>query len=122
MLVQPNTTAARFNHDREYHTAPDRSVQQRMDALQNANVIRKYRADLKRDLKAGRLSVLDLVQDPPEEIESMKIFDLLVATPKTGNVKANKLLRTCRISPSKTVGGMSDRQRAEIVAMLRRRH
>jgi hypothetical protein len=50
----------------------------------------------------------------------MKIFDLLFASPKYGRVKTNKILQVCRISPSKTVGGLSNRQRAEIVSMLRR--
>lgn len=102
------------------HT-PERSIQQRMDALENANSIRSYRATLKRDIKAQRASVVSLLLDPPEELETMKIFDLLMSVPKFGRVKVNKLLQTCRISPSKTVGGMSDRQRAEIVGMLRGR-
>jgi hypothetical protein len=32
----------------------------------------------------------------------------------------NKVLQVCRISPSKTIGGLSQRQRAELVSMLRR--
>lgn len=99
---------------------PDRSLNQRMDALQNANVIRTYRANLKRDLKAQRVRIVDLLVDPPEKLETMKIFDLLLAVPKFGRIKANKILQTCRMSPSKTVGGMSDRQRSELVAMLRK--
>jgi len=49
----------------------------------------------------------------------MKVFDLILACPKYGRVKVNKILVQCRISPSKTVGGLSQRQRAEIVSMLR---
>jgi hypothetical protein len=99
---------------------PDRSRTQRMDALGKANVIRTRRANLKRDLKAQRVSVMSLVMDPPEWVETMKVFDLLLAVPKFGRVKANKILQTCRISPSKTLGGMSDRQRGEMVSLLRR--
>jgi len=102
----------------EKQTAPDRSYSQRMDALTTANVIRMYRAKLKRNVKAQRVSLLSLLLDPPEEIETMKVFDLLVSAPKYGRVKANKMLQTCRISPSKTVGGLSDRQRAELVSKL----
>jgi hypothetical protein len=109
MLVQNHT-----------HT-PERSLQQRMDALRNANEIRSYRANLKRDIKAQRISVVDLLIDPPVEVETMKIFDLLLSIPQMGRVKVNKLLMTCRISPSKTVDGMTDRQRAEMVVMMRRR-
>jgi hypothetical protein len=35
-------------------------------------------------------------------------------------VKANKILQQCRISPSKTIGGLSERQRTELVSLLRR--
>lgn len=102
------------------HT-PHRSIQQRMDALEVANEIRSYRAILKKDIKAQRVSVVDLLLDPPEDLDTMKIQDLLISVPKLGRVKVNKLLQTCRVSPSKTVGGMSDRQRVEMVAMLQRR-
>ena len=37
---------------------------------------------------------------------------MLMAVPKFGRVKAARLLNQCRISQSKTVGGLSDRQRA----------
>jgi hypothetical protein len=100
--------------------APERSLVQRMEALQRANEIRTQRAQLKRDLKAGRRSIHDLLLEPPGFVETAKVFDLLLAVPKYGRVKANKILQSCRISPSKTIGGLSPRQRTELVSMLRR--
>ena len=100
--------------------APERSLVQRMDALQRANEIRTKRAQLKRDLKGGRMSIHDLLADPPEFLETAKVFDMLLAVPKYGRVKVNKVLVQCRISPSKTIGGLSERQRTELVAALRR--
>ena len=100
--------------------APERSLQQRMDALQRANQIRTRRAQLKRDLKAGRTSIHDLLLEPPEYVETAKVFDMLLAVPKYGRVKVDKILRQCKISPSKTVGGLSERQRNELVSLLRR--
>ncbi len=104
----------------KHTSAPERSLNQRMDALQRANEIRSRRAQLKRDLKAGRASIHNLLLDPPEWVETAKVFDMLLAVPKYGRVKANKILTTCRISPSKTIGGLSQRQRDELVASLRR--
>jgi hypothetical protein len=100
--------------------APERSPDQRMAALRRANQIRSARAQLKRDLKAGRRSIHDLLLEPPEYVETAKVMDMLLAVPKYGRVKANKVLQLCRISPSKTIGGLSQRQRAELVSMLRR--
>ena len=91
-----------------------------MKALRKANDIRSRRAQLKRDLKAGKAKVETLLIDPPEYVLSAKTFDMLLAVPKLGRVKANRILAQCRISPSKTIGGLSERQRAELVHLLRR--
>lgn len=99
---------------------PERSRGQRMDALALANEIRGKRARLKRDLKAGRVRIHSVIDDPPEWLHTAKVLDLLLAVPKVGRVKANKALVQCRISPSKTVGGLSERQRRELVTLLRR--
>ena len=45
---------------------------------------------------------------------------MLMAVPKFGRVKAARLLNQCRISQSKTVGGLSDRQRAELIGLFNR--
>ncbi len=100
--------------------APERSLTQRMDALKRANDIRTRRATLKRDLKAGRVQIHGLLLDPPEYLQTAKAFDLLLAVPKYGRVKVNRILTHCRISPSKTIGGLSERQRNELVSYLRR--
>lgn len=99
---------------------PERSLDQRMDALKRANDIRTARAKLKKDLKAGKANIHTLLLDPPDYLLTAKVFDMLLAVPKYGRVKTNRILNQCRISPSKTIGGMSERQRAELVGQLRR--
>jgi hypothetical protein len=103
-----------------HSAAPERSLTQRLDALQRANEIRSSRAQLKRDLKGRRITIHQLLLDPPEYVETAKVFDMLLAVPKYGRVKVNKILVQCRISPSKTIGGLSERQRTELVSLLRR--
>jgi len=100
-------------------TAPERSLNQRMDALARANEIRIKRAQLKRDLKAGRLRIHDVIAEPPEEVLTAKVYDVLMAVPRLGRVKSTRLLTQCRISQSKTVGGLSDRQRGELLDLFR---
>jgi hypothetical protein len=100
---------------------PERTHDQRMRALRKANDIRTARAQLKRDLKAGKARIETLLLDPPEYVLSAKAIDMILAVPKYGRVKANRILSHCRISPSKTIGGLSERQRAELVVQLRRR-
>jgi hypothetical protein len=100
--------------------APERSLDQRMEALRRANDIRVRRAQLKKDLKDSRVQIEEILQDPPEYVETAKVFDILMAVPKFGRVKAARFLNTCRISQSKTVGGLSERQRAELIGLFNR--
>ena len=100
--------------------APARSRDQRMEALKRANDIRVRRAKLKKDLKDGQVRVQAILGDPPDYVETAKVFDILMAVPKFGRVKAARFLNQCRISQSKTVGGLSDRQRAELVGLFDR--
>jgi hypothetical protein len=99
--------------------APTRSLEQRMDALRRANDIRVARARLKRDLKSGTVRVEEILADPPDYVGTAKVFDMLMAVPKFGRVKAARFLNQCRISQSKTVAGLSERQRQELVDLFR---
>jgi hypothetical protein len=91
-----------------------------MEALKRANDIRVKRAQLKKDLKSGTVSIEQILKAPPEFVSTAKVFDMLMAVPKFGRVKAQRLLNQCRISQSKTVGGLSDRQRQELVDLFNR--
>ena len=100
--------------------APERSLDQRMEALRRANDIRVRRAQLKKDLKTGRVQIEQVLGDPPEYVSTAKVFDILMAVPKFGRVKAARFLNQCRISQAKTVGGLSDRQRTELISLFSR--
>ena len=109
-IVSPKTQAQ----------APLRSLDQRMEALKRANDIRVKRAKLKKDLKDGRVRIDQILRNPPEYVETAKVFDILMAVPKFGRVKAARFLNQARISQAKTVGGLSERQRTELVGLFDR--
>lgn len=100
--------------------APGRTLEQRMRALRHANEIRIGRARLKKELASGRVPIGELLAQPPEFARAAKVYDLLVALPKVGPVRATRSLTQCRIAPSKTVGGLTERQRNELIGLLRR--
>ena len=81
-------------------------------------MVRTKRAVLKKDMKARRVTARSVLLEPPEYVETMKVVDLLLAVPKVGRVKVNKVLRRLGVSPSKTVGGLSERQRQALVELL----
>jgi len=92
-----------------------------MDALKRANDVRVRRAKLKKDLKEGKVKIEQILGNPPEYVSTAKVIDILMAVPKFGRVKATLFLNTCKISPSKTVGGLSDRQRGELIGLFNSR-
>ena len=110
---------------------PERSQQQRMEALRRANDIRSERARLKEALRNGDMAITEVLSDPPACVATAKVLDLVLASEirdamsviailwaARERVKANKLLERCRVSSSKTVNGLTPRQRKELLDML----
>lgn len=91
-----------------------------MRALRHANEIRIGRARLKKELASGRVPIEELLAQPPEFAKAAKVYDLLLALPKIGPVRAARSLTQCRIASSKTVGGLTERQRDELIGLFRR--
>lgn len=106
------------NPPKQFNTAPERSLDQRIEALKRANHVRSRRAALKGELKRGSVTVGSVLRKPPEYLLTAKVLDVLMAAPKCGRVKSARILDQCRVSPSKTVGGLSERQRAELLAFF----
>ena len=69
--------------------------------------------------RPARITPKPIVQGPQTAIVVGPSGDEIY-TDKYGRVKVNKILTTCRISPSKTIGGLSERQRSELVSLLHR--
>jgi transposase len=89
-----------------------------MAALAQANRVRSARAKLKADLRRGAVTLSDVLSDPPDYVETAKVITLLRAVPKLGPIKAATIMDVCRVSPSRTVAGLSERQRAALLASL----
>lgn len=100
------------------NVAPPRTNDQRTDALQRANAVRQWRADLKVRMHNGEITATAVLTEPPPSAATMKVQDLLLRIPQVGKVKANKILRDAGVSPSKTVAGISDRQRRVLLKAL----
>lgn len=92
-------------------------VDVRMANLDRANRIRSYRSEVKRNLRAGA-PVCPMLEDPPAELLSMRVEQLLLALPKWGQGRVRPLMRRLAIPPHVTVGGLTWRQRADLPAAL----
>ena len=93
-------------------------LERRQIALKQANHVRSARARLKQDLREGNVRIEQILATTADYLASAELFDLLVAVPKIGPVKARRLLAFARISPSKTVGELTERQRTCLIELL----
>ena len=92
--------------------------QQHMQALELANRVRLARATLKRRVGAGELEAAEVIVTCPWEAESMPIMDLLMSQRRWGRTRCRKFLTSIRMSETKTVGSLTDRQRRTLAALL----
>ena len=95
-----------------------RSSDQRLEALRKANEIRVDRSQLKKNLASGRVQIVDVLARPPECAKTERVSVLLLALPKYGNARVSRLLTKTRISDSKRLAGLTDRQRADLIQSL----
>ena len=95
-----------------------RSAQRRLVSLARANEVRVERADLKRALAAGSVTFAEVLANPPACALTAKIGDLLLSVPGIGPAKTARTLAHCRIANTKTIGGLSDRQRVALTNRL----
>lgn len=91
---------------------------QHMRALARANEVRLARAELKRRIAQGEVSVAQVVLDSPWEAESMTIADLLMSQRRWGVTRCRKLLQAVPMSENKAVGSMTERQRRALAGLL----
>jgi hypothetical protein len=89
-----------------------------MRALAQANRVRLARADLKRQVAEGEITVGDVILMCPWEADSMSVSDLLMSQHRWGRTRCRRFLASIPMSETKTIGSMTDRQRHALAAML----
>jgi hypothetical protein len=93
-------------------------VPQAMHALDLANRVRAYRADLKRRIAAGEIEAAEVVLICPRDAAGMTIADLLLAQRSWGRVRCRRFLCSLCLREDKTVGSMTERQRRCVAGLL----
>ncbi len=99
---------------------PGRSREQRLRALERANEVRTARSKLKQQLASGEIELVQILADPPACVRTARVRDVLLVVPKIGSARAGRILAQCGIAHSKTLGGLTDRQRGELINLFRR--
>ncbi|HSJ99281.1 MAG TPA: hypothetical protein VLC53_19555 [Myxococcota bacterium] len=91
---------------------------QHLQALQRANRVRLARAELKRRIADGEISAAEVILTSPWEASSMAIADVLMSQRRWGGTRCRKFLAMFRITETKTIGSLTERQRRALAAQL----
>lgn len=98
---------------------PQLSVEARQEALEKAKAARIKRAEIRDDLKSGKLNVeqvLDMKDDPV--VGRMKVSTLIETMPGYGKAKAEKVMKELQIAESRRLRGLGERQRTALLERL----
>src|SRR5436305_13282586 len=99
-------------------TAQKAPSPQHLQALARANEVRLARAELKRRIADGEVSAREVFLACPWEAVSMSVADVLMSQRRWGAHRCRKFLFGLRITETKSVGSLTDRQRQEIARRL----
>lgn len=87
------------------------SIPQCMEALARANQVRYARAELKRNIEAGREDPAAVLESCPWQVESMTVGELLRSQRRWGRTRAHKFLVPFAVPENRTIGRLTERQR-----------
>ena len=101
---------------------PPLTEEQRRDALDKAARARRQRAELKEQLKSGRLTLRDLLGRTDDDIVGkMKVASVLESLPGVGRVRARKLMESLDISETRRMRGLGAKQKENLLGEFARR-
>lgn len=96
---------------------PTLTPEQRSAALAKAAEMRKARAELKEQLKAGK-TTLTAVLDRAESddvVGKLKVSAVLQALPGIGKIRATQIMEKLKIADSRRLRGLGDQQRKALL-------
>lgn len=99
---------------------PQLTDAQRREALKKAVETRQKRAELKKQIKAGQVSLSQVLGDTGNPIVAkMKISALLQSLPGVGKARAQKLMTKIGIDESRRIQGLGSKQKEALLNELK---
>jgi hypothetical protein len=97
---------------------PSLTPEQREQALAKAAAARRARAELKEQLKSGRMSLIQLLDraDADEHASGMKVLAVIESLPGVGKVKARRTMDHIGIADTRRVRGLGEQQKKALLA------
>lgn len=100
---------------------PKLTTKQRRAALDKGMQIRLERAEYKRKLKDGSMTVeqfFKLADSGYQAAYGMRVYSLLTSLPWYGEVRSRQLMNELRIAQGRKVKGLGTTQRARLLSIL----
>lgn len=98
---------------------PKLSEQARKEALEKALEVRRKRAEIRQQLKSGKLSLAEVLKKANDPVVGrMKVATLLQSVPGIGKVRAKKIMEEIGISENRRVQGLGKNQKEELLKKL----
>ena len=98
---------------------PKLSPEERSKALQKAQQIRSKRMEVRKDLKAGKLTLNSILAETENEIYAkMRVKYLLESLPQVGKITTKKIMEEIGIDEARRVQGLGTRQRTQLLERL----
>jgi hypothetical protein len=101
-------------------TPPQLSPDQRAAALAKAALVRVARSELKEKLKAGEMSLQDVITaaETDDVAAKLKVLTMLESLPGLGKIKARRIMDEIGIADSRRVKGLGAQQRSALLQQL----
>lgn len=96
------------------------ALERQRAALVMANDVRIRRAAVKRDLRAGRVTMESLFMDTPIWLRGARVFDIVQALPRVGHKTAGWVLNRAGAQANATFASLSDKQRRQVLNEIAR--
>ncbi|MGI6591340.1 MAG: integration host factor, actinobacterial type [Eggerthellaceae bacterium] len=98
---------------------PQLTPEERQAALEKAKAARIKRAQVREDLRTGKITLKDVLDQKDDEfIGRMKVSTLIETLPGYGKAKAAKVMKELNIAESRRLRGLGERQLAALLERL----
>ena len=97
---------------------PQRTDEQRKEALEKAAAARHARAELREKIKTGQVTLEEVLDSDDPIAARLKVSALIESLPGYGKAKAAKIMAELGISSTRRVKGLGARQREQLIEAL----
>ena len=98
---------------------PKLSPEERSKALAKAQKIRSERMEVRKQLKAGKITLADVLNNAEDEVfAKMRVKYLLESLPQVGKITAQKVMEEIGIDEARRVQGLGSRQKTQLLERL----